>query len=223
MIMIGTDPQSVRQRRIGAILRYRILGAGNPADNSPMALPWLRILDAVIGVTDLARSRRIRQLATGDEPAAGDQSRLPAPFQARLAGFAAGALREVFDRDSRRLAMEAEQFELERQRAERLLQLELLRQSADREIGRLRALAAVDVVTWLASLIVAMRGGDIASRVAMGVGWVCLFAAIAASFTAQAAVSEAVARERHSTSDAGVLALWMTIAGLVLVALGALL
>jgi hypothetical protein len=186
-----------------------------------MPLPWLRILDAVIGVTDLARSRRIRSLAPGDAPANAD-GRLRGPFEARLAGVVVSALKEVFDRDSRRLEMEAQQLELERHRAERALQLELLRQSADREIARLRALAGIAVVTWLGSLFLAVRTADVASRVTMGLGWVCLLAAIAASFSGQAAVSEAVAREKHSTSDAGVVALVATIGGLALVALSVL-
>jgi hypothetical protein len=186
-----------------------------------MPLPWLRILDAVIGVTDLARSRRIRSLAAGDAPPETD-GRLRGPLETRLAGVVVSALKEVFDRDTRRLEMEAEQHELERQRAERALQLELLRQSADREIARLRALAGIAVVTWLGSLFIALRAADIASRVTIGLGWVCLLAAMAASFSGQASVSEAVAREKHATSDAGVVALLATIAGLALVALSVL-
>jgi len=45
----------------------------------------------------------------------------------------------------------------QRSRAERLLRLELLRQAGDREIGRLRLIAAVAVVSWLATLFVAAR------------------------------------------------------------------
>jgi len=187
-----------------------------------MAVPWLRILDAVIGVTDLARSRRIRSLAAAADETDASPSRVPA-LDARLAGVVVGALKEVFDRDSRRLELEAEQLELERQRAERALQLELLRQSADREIARLRALAAVAVITWFVSLFLVIRTAGIASRATMGIGWVCLLIAVAASFSGQAAAAEAVAREKRSTSDAGVVALWMTIAGLALVALAVVL
>ena len=187
-----------------------------------MAVPWLRILDAVIGVTDLARSRKIRSLAASGEPGAG--SRLPTRIEARLAGAVVAALKEAFDRDTRRLELEREQLEADRQRAERALRLELLRQAADREIGRLRAMAGLAFVTWLGSLFVAMRAPDAAARVTVGVGWLFLLGALVASFTGQSTVSESVARERSpSSSDAGIVALWLTVVGLALVALAVLL
>ncbi len=189
-----------------------------------MPLPWLRILDAVIGVTDLARSRKIRSLASPpDAPAAEGGSRLPAGIETRLAGVVVAALKEAFERDTRRLELEREQLEAERRRAERALQLEVLRQAADREIGRLRAIAATAILTLLGSLFVAMRAATIAPKVTIGVGWLFLIGGFLASFIGQASVSESVARERTPASDAGVVALWLTVAGLALVALSVLL
>ena len=112
-----------------------------------MPMPWLQILDAVIGLTDLARSRKIRKLS--QESA----ERGPAPLEisgragamggleTRLAGVVVAALKEAFDRDTRRLDLEREQMAAERLRAERALRLELRRQAADREIARVRLLA----------------------------------------------------------------------------------
>jgi len=184
-----------------------------------MAVPWLRILDAVIGVTDLARSRRIASVsksAEGGPP-------LPAGLETRLAGVVVAALREAFDRDSRRLELEREQMEEDRRRAERALQLELLRQAADREVTRLRAIAGMAVVIWLGSLFIVLRVASVASRVVVGFGWLLLLGGIAAAFNGQASVADSLTRERASTSDAGFIALWLTIAGIALVALAALL
>ncbi|HZT76254.1 MAG TPA: hypothetical protein VFA27_06325 [Vicinamibacterales bacterium] len=187
-----------------------------------MALPWLRILDAVIGVTDLARSRKMRSLAASGEPDADAGSRLPTGIETRLAGVVVAALKEAFDRDTRRLELEREQLEADRRRAERALHLELLRQTADREIARLRAIAGVAVVTWLGSLFVAVRATGVAPRVTIGIGWLLLLGGIAASFSGQSTVSESVARERTPSSDAGIVALWLTVVGLALVALSVL-
>src|SRR5437868_6503654 len=127
-----------------------------------MALPWLQILDAVIGVTDLARSRKIRKMS--EENAETRQQmdatmRTPAPggLEARLAGVVVAALKEAFERDTKRLDLEREQMAAERLRAERALKLELRRQAADREIARLRLLAGTSSVALLASLFLATR------------------------------------------------------------------
>src|SRR5262249_57338537 len=130
------------------------------------ASPWLRILDAVSGVTDLARSRRIRSLTASREPNEEAGSRLPTGIETRLAGVVVAALKEAFDRDTRRLELEREQLEAERRRAERALQLELIRQAGDREIGRLRLVAGVAVASWIGTLFFSARlaGGPLAAR-----------------------------------------------------------
>src|SRR5919109_3053376 len=110
-----------------------------------MAVPWLRIIDTLIGLTDLARGRR-----TPPPPPADPEAQLQVDptrpgalggLEARLAGVVVAALKEAFDRDTRRLELERAQLEAERERAERALRLELRRQAGDREIGRLRLLA----------------------------------------------------------------------------------
>jgi hypothetical protein len=188
-----------------------------------MPVPWLRILDAVIGVTDLARSRKIRSLAASAEPTTEVGSPIAGNLETRLAGVVVAALKEAFDRDTRRLDLEREQLEAERQRAERALQLELVRQAADREIGRLRTLAGIAIAAWLGSLFVAVRASSTGARVALGVGWLFLVGAIAASFSGQSRVSDAAARERPPSTSGGALAVWLTLAGLVLVAVAVLL
>jgi hypothetical protein len=192
-----------------------------------MALPWLQILDAVIGVTDLARSRKIRKMS---QEAADPQQQLEAGragaalggLETRLAGVVVAALKEAFERDTHRLELEREQLEAERQRAERALRLELRRQASDREIGRLRLLAGVSVASWIGTLFFSARlmGGPAGARVALGAGWLFLVAAFAASFVAQSRVADAASRTDDAAVDSGVagsLALWLIVAGLALV------
>src|SRR5207244_5016917 len=146
-----------------------------------MPLPWLQILDAMIGVTDIVRSRKIRSMAnereqqqqlleTGGRPA-------PGGLEARLAGVVVAALKEAFDRDARRIEFEREQAAAERERAERVLRLELQRQAGDREIGRLRLIAASAVAIWIATLFLAPHVAAGGAPPALGAGGVPLGAA----------------------------------------------
>src|SRR4051812_15417941 len=201
-----------------------------------MPLPWLQLIDAALGVANFARGRKAppqddtpQQLQHGTQGLAG--------LEARLAGVVVAALREAFDRDSRRLDLEREQLSAEHQRAERAMRLELQRQAADREIGRLRMLAAVAVAGWIGTLLLAMLPGGIVragagARVALGGGWLLLGGAAAASFSAQAQVARVLAW--LSTADAasarhdawsgavGASALWLLVAGLALVGVAVL-
>jgi len=204
-----------------------------------MDLPWLRLIDIALGVTDLARSRKIRKMSedAGDpasqqlETAAGRGGPI-GPMEARLAAVVVAALKEAFDRDTRRLDLERAQLDAERERAERALKLELLRQAGDREIGRLRLLAAVAVALWLGTLFFVARlmGGPVGARVAVGAGWLLLLGAIAMSFVAQSQVASALGRagatadphDAASPGVAGALALWLIVLGLALVGLAVL-
>jgi len=203
-----------------------------------MPVPWLQIIDAVIGVSNFARSRRA--VPPSEELQQQQQiesaARVPGGLEARMAGVVVAALKEAFDRDTRRLELEREQLAAERERAERALRLELQRQSADREIGRLRFLAGVSVAGWLVTLLLAIWPGSrlvatIGGRVALGGGWLLLSAALAASFSAQARVAAALgslaagkigADDVVSSGAAGAAALWLIVGGLMLIGLAAL-
>jgi hypothetical protein len=198
-----------------------------------MPVPWLQLIDAALGVANFARGRKapppddpVQQLQPG--------SQLPGGLEARLAGVVVAALREAFDRDSRRLELEREQLAAERQRAERAMRLELQRQAADREIGRLRLLAGVALIAWIGTLLLSPRliAGGLGARVSLGAGWLFLLGATAASFAAQSRAAAAVdglttgADERSGAIGsglAGALALWLLLCGLVLVGAAALL
>src|SRR5262245_23780408 len=199
-----------------------------------MPVPWLRLLDLALGVTDLARSRKMKQAAGQSEQSdaplqsmqTGRTDTLPGGLETRLAGVVVAALKEAFDRDTHRLELERAQLDAERERAERALRLELRRQTGDREIGRLRFLAGAAVVAWLVTLFFATRltGGPVGSRVALGGGWLLLLVSFGASITAQSQISEALNRDEGSLSAgiAGAMALWLMIAGLMFVGLAAL-
>jgi hypothetical protein len=196
-----------------------------------MAVPWLRLIDAVLGVSDVVRrvkgrgaDEEERQVAVGPSALGG--------IEARLAGVVVAALKEAFERDHQRLELERQQLEAERQRAERALRLELLRQAGDREIGRMRLVAGVALVGWAGTLLLATRlltgtGG----RVALGAGWVMLLAALACAFIEQSRIARAmtVADDRlsiesaMSSSGAGFAAPWLIAGGLVAISVGVLL
>ena len=197
-----------------------------------MPFPWLQVLDAVIGVTDLARSRKIRRMSqeSSDSPqqleAAGRGGALGG-LETRLAGVVVAALKEAFDRDTHRLELERDQLEAERLRAERALALELRRQASDREIGRLRLLAGVAVASWIGTLFFSARliAGPPWTRAALGAAWLLLLAAFAASFVAQSNVAESAGRPDERTVDSGIaggLALWLIVLGLALVGVAVL-
>ena len=198
-----------------------------------MPIPWLQLIDAALGVANFARGRK---QAPADDLApqlqAGGQA--PAGLEARLAGVVVAALKEAFDRDSRRLELEREQLAAERQRAERAQRLEMQRQAADREIGRLRLIAGVAATLWIGTLVISARliAGGLGARISLGLGWLFLLGAIAASFQGQSRVAAAVEtpaaaddarRESAEPRAGGGAALWLLLCGLALVGLAALL
>lgn len=193
-----------------------------------MAVPWLRIVNAVVGVSNLARvvMARTGSAADPDRLAVGARS---GALETRLAGVVVAALKEAFDRDHQRLELERERVADERERAGRMLRIELARQAGEQEIGRLRLLAGVAVASWLGTLLVAVRlaGGEAAGRVALAGGWLLLLAALAASFVGQAAVTRGLIRadagDPVASGTAGTLAPWLLVCGLAVIGLGVLL
>jgi hypothetical protein len=198
-------------------------------------VPWLRILDTVIGVADVALSAAGGR-SGGTAPAPRQDldvgTRPGGSVEAGLAGVVVAALKEAFDRDARRMHFERELADEARLRAERAQQLELLRQAGDREIGRLRMLAAVAAAAWAATLVWSGRliGGGIGARVSLGAGWLFLLGAVAASFIAQSRVAAAIDalaagddRRAIRSGASGAFALWLMIVGLALAGLAALL
>jgi len=191
-----------------------------------MGVPWLRIFDMLIGVHDIARGGRSRPPTAADAETQqlAPGSRALGHLETRLAGVVVAALKEAFDRDTRRLELEREQVESERLRAERTLRLELLRQAGEREIGRLRLVAGVAVASWLGTLFFATRlvAGGAGPKAAVAGGWLLLIGALAAAFLAQSRVAQALDNSDDSIARTGAvasglpgtLAPWLVVAGL---------
>ena len=196
-----------------------------------MAVPWLSVIDTLIDVTSLALGRRARRRAEELERPAVGGWRL-GRLQTRLAAVVVAALKEAFDRDTRRLELEREQMEREHERAERALRLELLRQAGDREIARLRLMAGVACASWIGTLFLSARliGGAIGARVTLGGGWVLLLAALALSFTAQSRLMRTLARiddanlrsEDLTSGVPGALVPWLIVLGLAVTGIAVL-
>jgi len=197
-------------------------------------IPWLQIIDAALGVANFARGRPARTENAEPQQLAESGGGALGHLETRLAGVVVAALREAFDRDTRRLELEREQIESERRRAERALRLELMRQAGDREIGRLRLVAGAAIASWLATLFFSARliGGPIGARVALGCGWAMLLSAVAAGFMAQSTVADRL-RSANGDNDAayatvvsggalGALAPWLVVLGLAAVGLAVL-
>ena len=200
-------------------------------------IPWLRVLEAALGLTDLARGRRHALGSSLESSGAGSRA-----LEVGLAGVVVAALKEVFNRDTHRLELEREQLERERERADRRLKIELLRQTGERELGRLRLLSGVAAASWFGTLVAALFSGrmsaaGVAARVLLGSGWVMLPAALAISLVAQSRVVGALARldrevDGHAfggvraddlISGGGVvLAPWLIVVGLALIGVAAL-
>jgi len=189
-----------------------------------MSVPWLRIIGGLLGLGEAVHAVRGRS-----EPEAGRMGQLArtvrglAGIEMRLVGAVVAALKEAFARDHERLELERAQIEEQQRRAERALRLELLRQTGDREMGRLRLLAGVALVSWLSTLLLA-RGAAAAfwPRLVFGLGWLLLLAALTTALIAQSRVARAAAEldDRFMIDDvveAGSLAAaapWLIVGGL---------
>jgi hypothetical protein len=201
-----------------------------------MPIPWLRLIDAAIGLTGVVRQvsgRTGTGLSRGDRMALVD--RTDRAVETRLANVVVAALKEAFHRDHRRLEIEREQIEYERRRAERALRLERQRQAGDREVGRLRLVAGAAVTGWLGALLVAMMlaDGGAAARAALGLGWLLLLGSVMAALAGQSQVARALEPSADgpdanggvnaaSSGVAGRAAPWLLVGGMAMVALAVL-
>jgi hypothetical protein len=152
---------------------------------------------------------------------------LAGQVEARLTNVVVAALKEAFDRDHARLELERAQLDEQRRRAEEAMRAEIRRQAADREIGRLRLLAGIALIGWIASvvlLVARLATVSTASRAMMAVAWLLLLGALGAAFTAQGRVNAEGTDTRASTGSdpASAAALWLLIAGLGLSAISLL-
>jgi hypothetical protein len=190
----------------------------------------LKTFDAIVALRDA--TQRIKA-ARGAPPAPGSDTALSQPavvhglagqIEARLSNVVVAALKEAFDRDHARLELERAQLEEQSRRAEEAMRLELRRQGADREVGRLRLLAGTAMAGWVASLLLLGWRIPLAStpsRAALGLGWLLLLASLGSAFSAMARVG-AAATGNAASPDPAALPMWLLIVGLGITALSLL-
>jgi hypothetical protein len=186
-----------------------------------------KIAQAIFGAADVSR----RALGGGPAepidtlPAAGG---VFGQLEARLTGVVISALKEAFDRDAARLDIERAAMEEQRRRAEEALRLELVRQSGERALARVRTIGGAALLIWVVSVIFAMRfpvGLAGAGRMTLALGWALLVGALAASLAAHTTVSRWIAQAQGTQAGpadvpqggAAAAAPWLVLAGLVLV------
>lgn len=183
----------------------------------------LKAFDTLVVLRDVARRFRgtepePSQTAAPHSPAQTSNA-LTAPIEARLTGVVVAALKEAFDRDHARLELERAQLEDQRRRAEEALRIELRRQWVEREVGRLRFIAATALAGWIAAVAIMVVRLNVASQWSRGltaIGWVLLLAALGAAMSAQGRVSAPPLSSSAAveTGPAGAAALWLLIGGL---------
>jgi hypothetical protein len=192
----------------------------------------LKAFDAMMAFRDATRGMK------GDRPPPPAESTALSPsaagsglagqIESRLTNVLVAALKEAFDRDHARLELERTHLEDQRRRADEAMRMELRRQAADRELGRLRLIAATALVGWIASvlvLVVRLAAIGPIARGAMAAGWVLLLAALGAAFSAQGRVGAYFPESSAplQAGRAGMMAVWLLIAGLAVSAISLLL
>lgn len=186
----------------------------------------MKAFDAVMVLRDTAR-RLKGEPVPPDTSLSMPASGLAGQIEGRLTNVVVAALKEAFDRDHARLELERAQLDEQRRRAEEAMRLELRRQAADRELGRLRLLAGTALVGWIASVVLLVaRLGDASavSRGIMAASWLLLLGALAAAFSAQGRISAYVpnAEGPIEVGGPGQMSMWLLVAGLALAAISLL-
>ena len=187
----------------------------------------------MLSLADLALGVRRHRVSSGDvRDRLAVRRRAGGLLEARLAGVVVAALREVFDRDYQRLELEREQVKADRERSERALRLEARRQAGDREIARLRLVSAVAVASMLGTFVFAtpLATSTPPERAVLVIGVLLLLGSLAAAFAGQSRVANAlsdgddrVGSIRPSSGSAGMMAPWLVVAGLGVIAIAVLL
>jgi len=185
----------------------------------------LKVFDTVMSVVDATKEAPRNPTPPGDQhPPA------PASFaeqlEMRLTNVVVAALKEAFDRDHARLELERSHLEEQRRRAEETMRIELRRQAADRELGRLRLLAGAGLIGWIAPmLLLVMRAGvSGASRAALIAASVLALGSLASAFVAQARISaNAIDKDPPLNTPESTVSLCVLLAALALAAVSLLL
>jgi hypothetical protein len=184
-----------------------------------------KAVDALFAVRDVAKRFKGADAPPQAPEPPPPPSGLVGQFETRLTNVVVAALKEAFDRDRARLELERSHLEEERRRAEAALEHELRRQAADRELARLRLLAAAAMVGWLASIAIVAAGlvaASMPARVMLALGWLLLLGALGAAFMAQGHVAVPERGVPGAAGAASAVSLWLLLAGLAATAVSLL-
>jgi hypothetical protein len=178
-----------------------------------------RAFETMMAVREVARRfTATPESSPAEAPSPAAVQNIAGQLEAPLTNVVVAALKEAFNRDHARLELERAHLDEERRRAEQALRLELRRQAADRELGRLRLLAGASLAGWIASVAMfagGVGGDSLAARVVVAVGWLLLLGALGMAFTAQGQVGAATADgDLPVTTPAAQTSLWLLMAGL---------
>jgi hypothetical protein len=180
----------------------------------------VKVFDTVLSMLDAGKEEAPQPPAA--EPRPSPPRNLADQIESRLTNVVVAALKEAFDRDHARLELEREHLQEQRRRAEEAARMELLRQVADRELGRLKFLGGAALVGWVGSVLLLMmrlHEASAASRATLIGACVLLLVSLGLAFAAQATVSASVLEpDRPPKTDTGILPLSFLLAGLALAA-----
>src|SRR5215467_4418359 len=140
-----------------------------------------------------------RESQATETPAVG----LAEQLQAGLTNVVVAALKEAFDRDRARLEMERAHLEEQRLQAEANMRMEIQRQAAEREAGRLKLLAGTALIGWIVGVVLlVIRNGQttVASRITIGIGSLLILSALGFAFSAYSRISNPAATELREPS-----------------------
>jgi len=187
-----------------------------------------RAFDAAVALRDA--SRRLMGAPPPPESGlsttpSGPASAIVGQIETRLTNVVVAALKEAFDRDHARMELERAQLEDQRRRAEEAMRLEVRRQAMDRELGRLRLIAAAALIGWITSFVLVAVRLSAMTPVARGLtaaGWLLLLGSLGAAFMAQGRVTLTDSSVPVDASTGGAAALWLLIAGLAVSAIALL-
>jgi hypothetical protein len=187
-----------------------------------------KVFDTAVALGNMASRIKGSSGTQATAPTGGLEPQPPASgvrgyLETRLTNVLVAALKEAFDRDHARLELERAELDEQRRRADRALQVELWRQAADRELGRLKLLAGTALAGWVAAvalLVARLDAASVGSRAVMATAWVLLLGALGTAFTAQGRINNfsADAAGPPDAGTHGVAALWLLVAGLALAA-----
>jgi hypothetical protein len=186
-----------------------------------------KVFDTVMSVLDATKEEPSNQAKSGDrQTPASPTSTLADQVEMRLTNVVVAALKEAFNRDEARLELERAHLEEQRRRAEETMRMELRRQAADRELGRLKLLVAAGIVGWIASMVLlAVRwSGSHVSRGMLAAAAVLCLCSLGSAFMAQASIGAcAMTNDRPLKTSAGAVSLALVLAGLAIAAFSLLL